>query len=63
MLIRAYTYPDPTPIFKEKNIPAGIGIWIGMQIVGEYMKQHKDVSMAELLECTDYHRILMDTRF
>ena len=63
MLIRAYTYPDPTPIFKEKNIPTGIGIWIGMQIVGEYMKQHKDVSMAELLECTDYHRILMDTRF
>ena len=63
MLIRAYTYPDPNPVFKEKNIPSCIGVWIGLQIIREYMKQHKEVTMHDLLQCTDYHRILKDTRF
>ena len=63
MLIRAYTYPDPNLILQEKNVPSGVGIWIGVQIIKEYMKQHKDVTMAELLQCTDYHKLLKDTRF
>ena len=63
MLIRAFASTDPNRILKERNIPSGIGTWMGMQIIERYMKQHKDVTMDELLQCTDYHRILRDTRF
>ena len=63
MLIRGFTTTDPNPFLKEMNIPSGIATWMGMQIIERYMKQHKDVTVDELLQCTDYHRILKDTRF
>lgn len=63
LLIRAYTYPDPIPVLKDKKVPSCLGIWMGMQIIREYMKQHPDVTMAELLDDTDYHRILKNTRY
>ena len=61
MLIRAFTTTEPNPFLKEKNIPSGIGTWMGMKIIEQYMKQHEDVTVDELLRNEDYHRILRDT--
>ena len=63
MMIRGFTTTDPNHFLEEKNIPSGIGTWMGMKIIERYMKQHKDVSVDELLQRTDYDRILHDTRF
>ena len=63
MMIRGFTTTDPNSFLKEKNIPSGIGTWMGMKIIERYMKQHKNVTVHELLQCTDYHHILKNTRF
>lgn len=63
MLIRAFTTTEPNRILKEKNIPSGIGTWMGMQIINSYMKQHKNVTIEQLLKSTDYYQILKDTKF
>ena len=63
MMIRGFTTTDPNRFLKEKNIPSGIGTWMGMQIVERYMKQHKEVTVEELLQCTDYQHILNSTEF
>lgn len=63
MMIRGFTMTDPNRFLEEKNIPSGIATWMGMQIFELYMKQHKDVTVQELLECTDYQHILNTTKF
>ena len=63
MMIRGFTLTDPNRFLEQKNIPSGIGTWMGMQIIERYMKQHKDVTVEELLKCTDYQRILNTTEF
>ena len=37
-----------------------IGLWLGMQLVEKYMKQHSDVSIATLLERTDFGNLTLD---
>ena len=54
MLIRAYTHSDPSMVLNGEKIPPVIGLWLGMQLVEKYMKQHSDVSIATLLERTDF---------
>ena len=63
MMIRGFTTTDPNRFLEEKNIPAGIGTWMGMKIVDSYMKQHKDVTLEQLLQTTDYQHILKVTKF
>ena len=38
--------------------PARTGIWIGWQIVRQYMKKHPEVTLPELMQNTDYQGIL-----
>lgn len=63
MMIRGFTTTDPNRFLEEENIPSGIGTWMGMQIIDRYMKQHKDVTIEQLLQTTDYHSILNNTKF
>ena len=63
MMIRGFTTTDPNHFLEEKNIPSGIGTWMGMKIVDSYMKQHKDVTLEQLLLTTDYHHVLNVTKF
>jgi uncharacterized protein YjaZ len=43
--------------------PARAGIWIGWQIVRQYMKKHPEVSVPELMLNTNYQQILNDSQY
>ena len=43
--------------------PGKSGVWIGWQIVRQYMKKHKEVTVAELMKNTDYQQILNDSAY
>ena len=43
--------------------PPRTGIWIGWQIVRQYMEKHKDIPLAELMKNTDYQQILNDSGY
>ena len=46
-----------TSAFTDQS-PGRTGTWIGWQVVRSYMKQHKEVKLAELMQMTDYQAIL-----
>lgn len=63
LVVRTYIRMDPfIPIMGEKT-PASIGIWMGIQLVDEYMKKHPDMTIKDLLLATDYRQMLTDTNF
>jgi hypothetical protein len=43
--------------------PARTGIWIGWQIVRQYMNKNEDVTLPALMKNTDYQQILNDARY
>lgn len=63
MLIRQYTKPAPSKGYLGNDAPALLGTWLGAQIVNSYMKHHKEVSLQQLLEMTDYHKMFEDSQF
>lgn len=63
MIIRGFALTDPNHFLEHKDIPAGIGTWMGMQIIDRYMDQHKEVTVEQLLQITDYQIILNNTEF
>lgn len=47
-----------------KKTPGSIGIWMGYKIVAAYMQEHKDVSLAQLIDGkTDAAQILREARY
>lgn len=63
MLIRKYNKPAPSTAFFGERAPALVGIWMGTQVVESYMKHHRDVTIAQLLEMTDYRALLEASDF
>lgn len=57
MIIRAYTHPDPSMVFKGEKIPPLIGVWMGMELTELYMKQHPELNMDGLLSRIDFRDI------
>ncbi len=51
-----------TSAFSRHSAPRTAS-WIGWQIVREYMRRHKDVSLQELLSDNDAGKILHESRF
>lgn len=43
--------------------PSRSGVWIGWQIVRQYMKKHKEVTVPELMANTNYQQILNDSKY
>ncbi len=43
--------------------PGRTGIWIGWQIVRKYMKEHPEVTVAQLMKNSDYQQILNDSGY
>lgn len=43
--------------------PPRSGIWLGWQIVREYMKNNKEMTLPELMKNRDYERILNDSKY
>ena len=58
MVIRAYTHPDPNVLFKGEKVPPPIGLCLGTELIGEYIKKHPETSMIELLEQQDFRELL-----
>lgn len=63
MVVRQYIKPAPSEIFFGDKAPSLIGTWLGAKIVASYMKHHKEVSMQQLLEMTDYRKIFEESKF
>ncbi len=43
--------------------PARTGIWIGWQIVRKYMNKHPDITLPQLMQNTDYQKILNESGY
>jgi hypothetical protein len=58
-------YVSEAPFTKDfsKDSPGRAAVWIGSQIVNSYMKQNKNISLAELMKETDYLKILNLSRY
>lgn len=63
MIIRKYNKPAPYTAFFGEGSPAMIGIWVGTQLVESFMKNNKDVTIKELLDRTDYQKMLADSKY
>ena len=53
--------PFTTP-FGQKS-PGRAGVWIGWQIVKNYMKKNPGIKLRDLMEDNDYHRILNESGY
>lgn len=62
MIIRSYTMHDPSHYVFSKNVPQGIGIWLGMKLVERYMKTHRGTTIKQLMERTDYDNMLCEIK-
>lgn len=60
MLIRMYLRPAPSTACFGDDSPYELGVWIGAKLIDAYMKKHKEVKISELLEDTNYKKMLID---
>lgn len=58
MDIVRYINDAPTTSGFPLESPGRTGVWIGWQIVRQYMKKHPEVTLAELMENKNYQQIL-----
>jgi len=58
-------YIEQAPFTKEfsSESPGRAAVWIGSQIVSSYMMNNKDVTLPQLMEETDYLKILNLSRY
>ena len=58
-----YINDGPTTNGLPKESPSKIGAWIGWQIVKSYMKNNKDITLAQVLKENDAQKILNDSHY
>lgn len=63
MDIVRYTNDSPTTSGFPLESPGRTGIWIGWQIVRQYMKKHPEVTLNDLMKNKDYQQILNDSGY
>ncbi len=63
MIIRQYMRSARSVEMLGEQAPPFLGIWLGMRIVSSYMKRHKDMTIKELLEFTDYYTLLQESGY
>ncbi len=63
MDIVRYTNDAPTTSGFPLESPGRTGIWIGWQIVRQYMKKHPEVTLNDLMKNKDYQQILNDSGY
>jgi uncharacterized protein YjaZ len=56
--IKRYIDEAPFTTSFSKESPGRTGIWMGWQIVRDYMKNNPDVSLQELMSLKNYQEIL-----
>lgn len=63
MDIVRYINNSPTTSGFPLESPGRTGIWIGWQIVCQYMQKHAEITLAELMKNVDYQQILNDSKY
>lgn len=63
MVIRKYLKSAPYTSYFGKNSPDRVGLWLGTRIVEKYMKEHKDVTIKDLLETRNYYNIFVNSNY
>ena len=58
MITAKYINEAPYTSFFPHESPGRTGIWIGWQIIRSYMKNNPDVGLKELMEESNYRKIL-----
>lgn len=61
--IRELTSEGPFTAAISKECPPRIAMWIGWQIVRSYMKNNKEVTLAELMDDTNAQKILSKSKY
>ena len=62
ILARMYLLNTHPLNYKNKVIPPSFGIWLGLQLVDDYMKDHPEMSIRELLECNNLADLINNHR-
>lgn len=63
MDIVRYINDSPTTSGFPRQSPGRTGVWLGWQIVREYMKKHPEITLSELMQDSDYQQILNDSEY
>lgn len=63
MVIRDYIGEGPFTPGMPRESPSRIGYWVGWQIVRQFMQEHPELSVPQLLELTDAQYILRESRY
>ena len=58
MLVRIYLQPAECTYPLGSHSPAEVGVWLGMQIIDDYMTANREKTIADLLRETDYRAVL-----
>lgn len=53
---------DAHPYFSDPH-SRGVGLWVGMRIVDNYMKRHPEVSLGQLLKDNNYEAMLRNADY
>ncbi len=63
MQIKRYIDDSPFTTTFSHDSPGRTGVWIGWQIVKNYMKHNKKIKLKELMEERDYQKILNFSKY
>jgi len=63
MDIVRYINNSPTTSGFPLESPGRAGVWIGWQIVREYMKKYPETTLGDLMKNIDYQQILNDSKY
>jgi len=63
MDIIRYINNSPTTSGFPIESPGRTGVWIGWQIVREYMKKYPETTLADLMQNSNYQQILNDSKY
>src|SRR6056297_1061877 len=63
MTINKLVNPAPFTSGFPRQSPGKAAVWLGWQIVDEYMRRNKDLSLKKLMETEDYRKILRESHY
>ena len=63
LTIRKLVYPAPFTSYFTQESPGRAAVWLGYKIVSAYMKNNKNITLPQLMQETDYQKILRMSNF
>lgn len=63
LTINKLTREGPFTSYFPRESPARASVWLGLQIVKQYMERMSDVNLEELMNDTDYQKILQLSQY